>query len=69
MKGKAKWSVGATVKAVKDGKATATVPLLDAGALQGHVTFELSEDRELVVRWIGEPGSAPLRGFQAWSTV
>lgn len=65
---RAKWTVGNVDRRVDpDGKAHASVPLVDDGKVQGRVRFEMDANRNLIVFWEPEPGVDPLAGFSAWS--
>jgi hypothetical protein len=66
---KSRWSLGKIVQQLKDDGVEVAVPVLDDGVLQGSLTFELNDERVLIVTYVGEPDSMPLNGFQAWATV
>lgn len=67
---KAQWTTKANEiqSTVTGGTFFIRVPLYDNGALQGRLTIEMSDDRELVFTWDAEPGAVGLSDFRAWST-
>lgn len=68
---KAKWTTDSNEieTTVVDGTFSFTAPLYDDGVLQGTVTINMNDDRELVFTWEAEPGATGLSDFRAWSTA